>query len=201
VKRRVQRGFGARGAATESTPFQPLCLAKQSLVMKGSAVRIRASASQRPRKRVFYLRRSRARSRGNLRTAGGVLHAGMRRNRLAPLTVVAAVAVLLIPSADAKFRISVTTEPARPIAGSPTRVIMRTEIALAREHGIRLFAVGPWRKTLGQASFEIRLVRIAPRTLMASVRFPYPGRWHLDVPASAASPPLDRWVRVRPRAS
>jgi hypothetical protein len=125
---------------------------------------------------------------------------GMRRDRLAPLTVVAAVAVLLIPLAEAKFRISVTIEPARPIAVSPARVIMRTEIALAREHGIRMHAVGPWRRGSGQAFFEVRLVRIGPRTLRGSVRFPYPGRWHLNVPASGASPPVDRWVRVRPRA-
>jgi hypothetical protein len=77
---------------------------------------------------------------------------------------------------------------------------MRTDIALRREHGIRLFAVGPWRKNLGQAFFEIQLVRIAPRTLTGRVRFPYPGRWHLNVPPSGASPPVDLWVKVRPPA-
>jgi hypothetical protein len=124
---------------------------------------------------------------------------GMSRNRLAPLTVTA-VAVLLIPSAEAKLRMSVTIDPARPVAGSPARVIMRTDVPLAKEHRIRLHAVGPWRKNIGQAFFEVRLVRIGPRTLRGSVRFPYPGRWHLNVPAARASPPLDRWVGVRPRA-
>jgi hypothetical protein len=105
-----------------------------------------------------------------------------------------------MPSAEAKFRMTVTIEPARPMAGSLARVIVRTDIPLARQHGIRLSAVGPWRKSLGQAFFEIRLVRTGPRTLRGSVRFPYPGRWHLDVPPSGASPPFDRWVRIRPRA-
>jgi hypothetical protein len=124
----------------------------------------------------------------------------MRRNRRASLAVVAAVAVLLIPSADAKFRMTVTIEPERPIARSSTRVIMRADIPLAREHGIRLYAVGPWRMTTGQAFFEIRLVRIDPHTLRGRVKFPYPGRWHLSVPPPGASPPFDRWVRVRPRS-
>lgn len=123
---------------------------------------------------------------------------GVRRNLLSSLAV-AALTVVLIPSAEAKFRIAVTIEPARPVAGSPTRVIMRTEIRLARDHGIRLYAVGPWRENLGQASLEIRLVRIDPHTIRGKVRFPYPGRWLLSVPPSSASPPIDRWLKVRPR--
>jgi hypothetical protein len=122
----------------------------------------------------------------------------MRRSRRASLTVVAAVAVLLIPSADAKFLITVTFEPERPIARSATRVILRADSPLAREHGIRLYAVGPWRMTTGQPVLEIRLVRIDPHTLRGSVKFPYPGRWHLSVPP--ASPPFDHWVRVKPRS-
>jgi hypothetical protein len=116
------------------------------------------------------------------------------------LLAISASAALLVPSAEAKFRLSITMEPARPTARSGARVVMRTDIALPRKHGIRLFAVGPWRKNLGQAFFEIRLVRIAPRTLTGRVRFPYPGRWHLDVPPSGASPPVDLWVKVRPPA-
>lgn len=124
----------------------------------------------------------------------------MRRSLLSLLTVITAVAVVLTPAAEAKFRVSVTIDPPRPAAGSPARVIMRTEVRLARNHGIRLFAVGPWRERLGQASLEIRLVRIRPHVLRGKVRFPYPGRWHLSVSASPASPPVDRWVRVRPQA-
>lgn len=124
---------------------------------------------------------------------------GMRHRLLPVVLVVAAIAALLVPMADAKFRISTTIQPARPVAGSPSRLIMRTEIDLAKEHGIRLYAVGPWRRSSGQATFEVRLVRAGPRMVAAAIRFPYAGRWHLSVPASAASGPVDLWVRVRPR--
>jgi hypothetical protein len=122
----------------------------------------------------------------------------MKRGLLPVLAIMSAAAALLVPSAAAKFRLSVMMEPARPTARNGARVFVRTDIDLPREHGIRLYAVGPWRKNLGQASFEIRLVRIAPRTVIGRVRFPYAGRWHLNVPPSGASPPADLWVRVRP---
>lgn len=122
------------------------------------------------------------------------------RRALLPLAVGAASATLLVPSAEAKFRLSVTVEPAQPTARSGARVVVRTDIDLPRGHGIRLFAVGPWRRNLGQAFFEIRLVRIVPSTLAGRVRFPYPGRWHLNVPPSGV-PPVDLWVRVRPARS
>jgi hypothetical protein len=123
----------------------------------------------------------------------------MTRNRLAPLASIVAFAALFVPSAQAKFRLSMTTEPERPVARNITRIVMRVDINLAREHGIRLFIVGPWRKNLGQANFEVRLVRVAPRALRGYVRFPYAGRWHLSVPASAASGAgIDLWVRVCP---
>jgi hypothetical protein len=122
----------------------------------------------------------------------------MKQGLLPFLAVISISAALLAPAAEAKFRLSVTMEPARPAARSGARVVMRTDIDLPTEHGIRLFAVGPWRKNLGQAFFEIRLMQIAPRTLTGRVRFPYPGRWHLNVPPSGASPPVDLWVRVRP---
>jgi hypothetical protein len=123
----------------------------------------------------------------------------MCRRRLAPLTIAAAIAVLVAPSADAKPRISVAIEPARPTAGSPARVIVRTEMALPKQHGIRLHAVGPWRNESGQAFLEVRLVRIGQHALRGTVRFPYRGRWHLNVHVSRAWHPVDWWVRVRPR--
>lgn len=125
---------------------------------------------------------------------------GMRHRLLPVGLIVAAIAALLVLSADAKFRISTTIQPTHPVTGRPARLIVRTEIALAKEHGIRLYAVGPWRRTSGQATFEVRLVRTGPRMVAGTIRFPYAGRWHLSVPASAASPPVDLWVRVRPRA-
>jgi hypothetical protein len=126
----------------------------------------------------------------------------MGRNRLVPLAVVAAVACLIVPLADAKFRMWVTVSPARPAAGNSASVIMRTDVAVPRRHGIRLYAVGPYRTGVGQAFFEVTLVRTRPAVLRGSVVFPYRGRWHLNVPPSAASGAgFDKWVRVRPRAS
>ena len=124
----------------------------------------------------------------------------MRTWFLVPLAVVATLAVALTPSADAKFRLTLTLEPTQLVAGRSVRVILRTDVPLARPHGIRLLAVGPWRDRLGQGFFEVRLLRIGPRTIGGTVRFPYPGRWHLDVPASAATAPFGWWIRVRPRA-
>ena len=124
----------------------------------------------------------------------------MKQRCLLLVAITSTTATLLIPSAEAKFGLSITIEPARPTARSGARVFVRTDVDLWREHGIRLYAVGPWRTNFGQAFFEIRLVRIAPRTLTGRVRFPYAGRWHLNVPPPGASPSVDLWVRVRPPA-
>jgi hypothetical protein len=128
----------------------------------------------------------------------------MSRSRVTTLAVLAAAALVVTSGVEAKFDISLTVEPSRPIAGDPTRVIMRTEVVLPRKHGMRLNAVGPWRDELGQAFFEPRLVRIGPRAFRAKIRFPYAGRWRLIVPnwgapGSAYPAPVDRVVRVRPR--
>ena len=74
----------------------------------------------------------------------------MHPRRLPFLLGLAMLAALLVPSADAKFRVSTTIVPARPIAGSPARLILQPEIAVARKHGIRLFAVAPWRSGTGR---------------------------------------------------
>ena len=121
----------------------------------------------------------------------------MKRGSLLLVAIVSAGAALLIPSAEAKSGLWVTIEPARPIARSEARVYLQTDVDLRRDHGIRMYAVGPWRKNLGQAFFEIRLVRTARRTLMGRVRFPYAGLWHLSVPPPGASPSIALPVRVR----
>jgi hypothetical protein len=129
----------------------------------------------------------------------------MERSSLATLaTVVAAAALVLAPTAEAKFSISLTVEPSRPIAGDPVRLTMRTGIVLPKQHGMRLNAVGPWREELGQSFLDVRLIRIGPRAFKAKVRFPHAGRWRLIVPnwgapGSAHPPPVDRPVMVRPR--
>src|SRR5687767_15291313 len=96
----------------------------------------------------------------NLEAPPGVHMTEMRPNRLALLAVVASVTCLLVASAEAKFRMSVALNPAQPVAGSTASVIMRTDVRLPKNHGIHLFAVGPYRTGLGQAFLEIKLVRI-----------------------------------------
>ena len=121
----------------------------------------------------------------------------MRANGVTGLVAVAAAALFLTSSAEAKFSLSVAVEPARPVAGQLARTTIRTGIVLPSEHGLQLHAVGPWRARFGQAFFDVRLVRIGPRAFRAKVRFPYAGRWRLVV---AGTSPLVAWpVRVRPR--
>jgi hypothetical protein len=128
----------------------------------------------------------------------------VNRIHIASLVGVAAAALLLPSSAEAKYKIWLTVEPSRPIAGHPARVLVRTEVALPRRHGLRLHVIGPWREKNGQGFIEGRLVRIGSRTFQVRLRFPYAGRWRLIVPnwgpapGSAFPPPVDRAVSVRP---
>jgi hypothetical protein len=110
-----------------------------------------------------------------------------------PLLLAVAAALISAPSAAGKFSISLAVEPTPLWAKQPARVTIRTGTALPPKHGMRLFAVGPWRDKYGVASFEIRLIRTGPAALKATVRFPHGGRWQLIVPNVAG-----RAVRVRP---
>jgi hypothetical protein len=121
----------------------------------------------------------------------------MRCVSLTFATALASGALLVVPASEAKFRITLVVRPQAPMAGVQALILVRTDVALPRPHGIRLSAVGPWRTRTGQALLEVRLRRSGSRELRGNIRFPYPGRWHLDIPASAASPPFDTWVRVR----
>jgi hypothetical protein len=128
----------------------------------------------------------------------------MNRSRVTTVAVLAAAALVLTPAVEAKFDISITVEPSRPIAGDPVRVTMRTGVVLPKKHGMRLNAVGPWRDEFGQGFFDVRLVRIGPQAFRAKIRFPYAGRWRLIVPnggapGSAWPAPVDQPVRVRAR--
>ena len=76
----------------------------------------------------------------------------MKRSRVTTLAALASGTLLLTPAAEAKFDISLTVEPSRPIAGEPIRVTMRTGVVLPKKHGMRLNAVGPWREESGRAS-------------------------------------------------
>jgi hypothetical protein len=123
----------------------------------------------------------------------------MDRRRLTALAVVIVFAFLLTPSAAAKFSISLTVEPSRPMAGQRVRVTIRTGVVLPRKNGTRLAAVGPWRREFGNGFFEVPLVRVGPRAFRASVRFPYSGLWRLIVPSWSAPGSAFPPVRVRPR--
>jgi hypothetical protein len=119
------------------------------------------------------------------------------------LLLAAAAALVSMPSAGAKFSMSLTVEPAQPRVKQPARVIVRTGTTLPRDHGLQLHVVGPGRAGYDTAVFYFRLRRIGPRAFGATVRFPRGGRWRLIVPnwnaeGSTSPPPAERTVRVRP---
>jgi hypothetical protein len=119
------------------------------------------------------------------------------------IALVTGLLLLAAPAAEAKFRISLTVEPAHLWAKRPAPVIVRTGIVLPRGHGLRLHVVGPGRARYDNAVLYYRLLRIGPRAFKATVRFPRGGRWRLIVPnwsaqGSAHPPPVDRAVMVQP---
>jgi hypothetical protein len=119
------------------------------------------------------------------------------------LVTVSAIALVSVPSAGAKFSISLTVEPARPWVKQAARVIARTGITLPNDHGLQLHVVGPGRVRYETAVFYFRLRRIGPRAFGATVRFPRGGWWRLIVPnwnehGSTSPPSAERRVRVRP---
>ena len=122
---------------------------------------------------------------------------GMGRNHVAPLAVVAAVAALVTPAAEAKFKASLALERAQPIALQPVRITMRTAIALPHGESVSLIAVGPWREQSGQSVLDVRLKRIGPRAFETRLRFPYAGRWRLQAFSASGANLAGREVRVR----
>jgi hypothetical protein len=125
----------------------------------------------------------------------------MSRRRAGPLVIAAAVAACATP-AEAKFRASLVLEPVQPLVRQTVRVTVRTEIILPRAEQVRLFAVGRWREPSGQGVLDVPLVRVRPRAFAASLRFPYSGRWSLQVMSSSGAILVARDARVgqRPRA-
>jgi hypothetical protein len=129
------------------------------------------------------------------------------------------VGVVLVPSAAAKFRMTVVLGKGSPPVGQPLTVSLRTDTPLPAEHRLRLIAVAPGRlrydvvgtitgaSSLANASiprdgFEVELVRVRGDRWRGIVSFPSRGRWQLVVPnwgpdGFAIPPPLVRWVVVR----
>jgi hypothetical protein len=122
---------------------------------------------------------------------------GMGRTHVAALAFVAAVAALVTPAAEAKFKVSLALERAQPIARQPVRITMRTSIVLPKRESVSLIAVGPWREQSGQGVLDVRLVRVGPRAFQTRVRFPYAGRWRLQVVSGSGATLTGRQVRVR----
>jgi hypothetical protein len=123
----------------------------------------------------------------------------MSRHHVAAFAVLAAAAAFLTPAAEAKFRASLALHPAQPVARHPVRLTMRTDIVLPRNETVTLVAVGPWRKRDGQGVRYVRLVRNGPRAFEARLRFPYAGRWRVQVMSASGANLIGRQVRVRPR--
>jgi hypothetical protein len=121
----------------------------------------------------------------------------MRRNHVAALAVVAAVAALVAPAAEAKFKASLALERDRPIARQPVRITMRISIVLPNRESVSLIAVGPWRDQSGQGVLDVRLMRIGPRAFQTRLRFPYAGRWRLQVFSGSGATLAGRQVWVR----
>ncbi len=132
--------------------------------------------------------------------------------------VTLAAALVLVPTAGAKFRMTMTLGDSTPRAGHAFTVVVRTERSLPENDWLRLIAVAPGASlydvigvvtgdsSLAQANiphdgFEIKLVRTAPNRWRAFARLPRAGRWRLVVPNGTHAgfmypPPIVRAVSV-----
>jgi hypothetical protein len=124
---------------------------------------------------------------------------GRRIQRVRIVVLALCLAAIAAPSALAKGRISVVLGDSTPRVGQAFPVTVRTDYVVPANDWLRLIAVAPGRgwydvvgTVIGDASvahskiyrdgFEIKLVRVGPRTWRTVVRLPRPGRWRLVVP-------------------
>jgi hypothetical protein len=141
--------------------------------------------------------------------------------RMKIVALVLCLAAFAAPSALAKGRISVVVGDATPRVGHAFPVVVRTDYVVPANDWLRLIAVAPgkgWYDVVGTVTgdsslahasiphdgFEIKLVRVGPRTWRGVVRLPRPGRWRLVVPNGThlgfmVPPPAAwmPWVQVR----
>jgi hypothetical protein len=130
-------------------------------------------------------------------------------------------AAFAAPAALAKGRITVSVGDSTPRVHQAFQVVVRTGFVVPANDWLRLIAVAPgkgWYDVVGKVTgdssiahasiprdgFEIKLLRIAPRTWRAVVRLPRQGRWRLVVPNGThvgfmVPPPAAwmPWVHVR----
>jgi hypothetical protein len=124
---------------------------------------------------------------------------GKRRARMRVVALALCIAAIAAPAAFAKGRISVALGDSRPRAGQRFTVTVRTDYVVPPNDWLRLIAVAPgkdWYDVVGTVTgdsslahaniphdgFEIKLVRVGPKSWRAVVRLPRPGRWRLVVP-------------------
>jgi len=135
---------------------------------------------------------------------------GVRR-----LAVAACVALIAVPAASAKGKLTIAIGDRTPQVGKPFVVTVRTGWVVPKNDWLRLIAVAPgkdWYDVVGVVTgasgiakaniphdgFGIKLVRVAPKTWRAVVRLPRPGRWRLVVPNGTHDgfmlPPPAAWM-------
>jgi hypothetical protein len=141
------------------------------------------------------------------------------RLRLLLVGLVLTVVLVAVPTAAAKFRITLALGKSSPAAGQPFTVSLRTDVELPPDHDILLVAVAPGRlrqDVLGAVTgasrlttaviprdgFAIELHRVRADRWRGIARLPSKGRWQLVVPnwvdvGYAIPPPLVRFVAVR----
>jgi hypothetical protein len=130
--------------------------------------------------------------------------------------VAAALALLAVPSAAAKFRMSLSLSAEIPAVDQPVELTLETDTKLPPDHRLRLVAVAPGvemysairsalraPETPSELGFHTWLIRTGPLTWGATVRFTRPGRWLLVIPnwghiGYALPPPVRQPVRVGP---
>lgn len=136
------------------------------------------------------------------------------------LAVAVLVAVVAVPAAVAKGRITVSVSDRTPRVGQPFTVDVRTGFVVPANDWLRMIAVAPgkdWYQVVGTVTgdasrthaniphdgFEIRLIRVTPKSWRARVKLPRPGRWRIVLPNGTHAgfmvpPPADwmPWVAV-----
>ena len=132
------------------------------------------------------------------------------------VTLALGLALCLVPSASAKFKLTLALGDSTPAVRQPFTVVLLADVKLA--HELRLIAVAPGRgwydvvgtvtgasgtahATIPRDGFEIRLTRVTPSRWRGILRLPRAGRWLLVVPnwapvGFAIPPPLTKTVAV-----
>lgn len=139
----------------------------------------------------------------------------VRSSRVRIVVLLAVVALVAVPAAQAKGRLSIAIGDRTPRVDEPFTVTVRTEWVVPTGDWLRLIAVAPgvgWYDVVGVVTgasriakadiphdgFGIRLVRVAPKTWRATVRLPRAGRWRLVVPNGSQYgfmiPPPTAWM-------